>query len=681
MCTLLRHGDTVDPNDEHGAILFHHIPKCAGSSFSKVLTQGPGVRFRNVDGVGGHLGLKDLPGGRLVLAGHDLWGCHAELRQHQWAAYVTFLRQPEHILLSLYKFSRAKGLLPPWMDVGDFLLNHYPHNYLVAWLGSGDPDLAKDRLLDTFLHFGIVEEFSASLQLMARDLGFSCAEIPRTNVSGASQTRFPEQWREYFAEQNALDLDVYSWALDILEQRCRAAGVWQNRLGETQPDQTTWEKTAMEAWEANNYSLAISELESKQDRLDFASCSALANLYIARGDLEKARQTYEAGNATYPMKFDVSLAHLLTAQNNAPAAIALLRGHMAAVADLSYGFPDAYVPKQQLHTLHALAQVYFAQGLRDDALDCIHKAAALESTGCQGRLQLCRWLCDNGEFDVAERVLQSMAEPQGRGERASRLSLMAKVALAKGRPAEAMALHEEALSLARLNLQILQDAVVSARRASWHAWAIAQLHSFRAQVTSPSPHFAAGRELATTLFEAGQTDAALEVFSSLSSEEQDDRLAALAVFADTDSRAELTLERRLAGKGRILLVRASPWVHFFSFVSMLRRVHTGELDVMTAAPELLPADFKGVFGAVVPLPTGHYVSAHQFSEPESARLAAGYDAVVILTSFPEHAQYENIMRLVRPIPSAERFLYSVMQSTSVRFRDLLIPVREEAPRQ
>jgi hypothetical protein len=184
----------------------------------------------------------------------------------------------------------------------------------------------------------------------------------------------------------------------------------------------------------------------------------------------------------------------------------------------------------------------------------------------------------------------------------------------------------------------------------------------------------AGRELATTLFEVGETAAALDVFSSLASKAQDDELASLAAFADTGSREKLSLARCLGHKGRILLVRASQWVHCFHFVEMLRALAPGRVDLLTAFPVCLPADTLSQFSMVWPLPSGHYVAAHELPKLDPALFTEEYDAVVILTSFPDPAQYENILRLVRQISCTEKYMHSVAQATSIGFKQLLLPV-------
>lgn len=217
-----------------------HVPKCAGSSFRKVLEQWYGRRLIS------HYERKDrLPGRRNLergLFGRRRTGVcvhgHFNSRRGygvrdyypQADQFITILRDPFELHVSDYFYVKKKrergrdwdgkpwdGAVDNRSDLATFLTES-PRSYMLAYFPFElTMDNYRDRLEESFVHIGVAEDLQTSVDRLAERLGFPTVSVPRINVSKRNEA-VPEGARERFIEANPLAWAVYSYALERYRQ-------------------------------------------------------------------------------------------------------------------------------------------------------------------------------------------------------------------------------------------------------------------------------------------------------------------------------------------------------------------------------------------------------------------------------------------------------------------------------
>jgi hypothetical protein len=169
-----------------------------------------------------------------VVMGHLWFGLHDALPRP--AAYMTVLRDPVERVLSLYFYRKRRqgltGSLEDYLDARrDFEIDNGQTRYLCGRLEGEDVrftpctpamlDMAKRHLRDRFSVVGVSEHFDQSLLLMARTYGWHLPLYERHNVNRLRPRglRVPQRVRDRIAEQNRFDLELHTFARDLLEAR------------------------------------------------------------------------------------------------------------------------------------------------------------------------------------------------------------------------------------------------------------------------------------------------------------------------------------------------------------------------------------------------------------------------------------------------------------------------------
>lgn len=214
-------------------LLYMHIPKTAGSTFSQILSElyqsaARPCYFDQPEEILKELA-KDENNTIQCIYGHFLYGLHLHLPRP--ATYITFLRDPVERVISLYYFwqtydhSQQEALSK--MSLKEFILSdEYSQNsnhqtfYLAG--GTYDLQLAKDNLQKQFAMVGLTERFDESLFLFQKVLGWpKIKHYVSHNITPhrPRKDQIPSEVIELILHKNQLDCQLYEFAKELFEER------------------------------------------------------------------------------------------------------------------------------------------------------------------------------------------------------------------------------------------------------------------------------------------------------------------------------------------------------------------------------------------------------------------------------------------------------------------------------
>ena len=242
-----------------GVLVFVHIPKAAGSTLTDILVrqyardavyrcgrQRPGEVLPAADAAVEVNALPAFQSGSIrCVVGHVRFGVHCHLQRP--VTYITMVREPVQRIVSLYHYIRRTPQHPRHRELVDKNLTleqyvddpasaHTVDNVQVRQLYGGDPtdgpaslalEIVKKRLRDDFAAVGVAERFDASLLLYRRLLGWGTVYYRRQNVAPVRSPRVDGS-REVIRQierRNGLDLELYEYAVRLLEDRLGEHGV------------------------------------------------------------------------------------------------------------------------------------------------------------------------------------------------------------------------------------------------------------------------------------------------------------------------------------------------------------------------------------------------------------------------------------------------------------------------
>lgn len=299
-------------NSDKKALIFYHIPKCAGTSMNAMLAENFDQRLR-VHGFNDwktlhdaieKSGFNDAP---LLLFGHQTFGVH-ELFTDRACYYLTVLRDPVERILSHYRQERKRRF-------EDFSLEEFVekriHLNQVHLIGGGSFDLAKKRLTSCFDAFGLVEKLEDSLRWFQKRYKLKNMNISQLNKTKGNDDESDSHRRAHdiFARLNPEELEFYDFAVEEFERR-RQSDEPQNPPSDFPPqpkplpshhhdnspstgnvkffDPFKNVQTQVEDHDARGeYQLAIDLLESLEENVPFRS-DRLADMCEKAGNLERA---------------------------------------------------------------------------------------------------------------------------------------------------------------------------------------------------------------------------------------------------------------------------------------------------------------------------------------------------------------------------------------------------------
>lgn len=214
-----------------------HIPKCAGTSFRKVLKSWfgrrlflhyyneqrnkPPKKYRTYK-----LFNRKLLRPGLCIHGHfnGKRGHGAEDYYPELDQYITVLRDPFQVHLSNYFYAKTQGDNLLWAGKpSDIVFNNYGiENYLsekkksfiLNFLPAGiSLNNYRQILEEKFIYVGIAEDLQRSVEQLAIRLGFPPVKTQFQNVSPRKEG-IPDGAREEFIRNNPLEMALYEYALE-----------------------------------------------------------------------------------------------------------------------------------------------------------------------------------------------------------------------------------------------------------------------------------------------------------------------------------------------------------------------------------------------------------------------------------------------------------------------------------
>ena len=259
--------------DPQRPVIFAHIPKCAGTSFIRLLRRWyrdgyhhPHVNEKEQGTQLPRVSLRDEQGNWR----NDIQCIHAHFDHgrgyglpHQFPdvdQYFSFMRDPFDIVVSMYFFAKRKSAEGTFFYDGKQvdIRDNYPSvaDYVrdePKWLYHHLPqDITLENYLEEipkrFVYLGLFEDMDNSLKALARVLNKPYQPLPQVNVSTYDED-IPQDLREWFYEKHPLlkgyhDIArrTYLEPLDGLSSNdshsesgrsqsdSRATGLWQRLL-------------------------------------------------------------------------------------------------------------------------------------------------------------------------------------------------------------------------------------------------------------------------------------------------------------------------------------------------------------------------------------------------------------------------------------------------------------------
>ncbi len=214
--------------DNSITIIFNHVPKCGGSTFSSILFRNffsKGFRIYSCINFFSFYVLtrfkKELFSENNIIYGHFTWNIHKFIFDDSYNGkiyYLTLLRDPWEMFISSYKFNFRRKIIN--CDLISYFDRFYKHNFLTHWFGNGDLENAKKILQNKHFLFGLVEKYEEFLKIFG--YLFRIRKIEYTLMNKAVMEFSSEDLlnlKNKFVEKNHLDYEFYSFAKDLFDNR------------------------------------------------------------------------------------------------------------------------------------------------------------------------------------------------------------------------------------------------------------------------------------------------------------------------------------------------------------------------------------------------------------------------------------------------------------------------------
>ena len=246
-------------NRERSKVIFLHVPKTGGTTFSRVLQRvyGDSYTFFDDDAVDvfvSNLEAYECTEIHATLRGDQLvWGTKNIMKESNWRllsgvnVFVMFREPVEHYISSFYQaknFGKTLERTAAWKRFFPDTLDEYLENprfsnlqlkFLLGIAPEDDSPLTEadlqhaKRLISTLgINVGILERYSESLHLFENVTGskipLGIVVIRNKNRIPQTQRRVDDATRQRIRDLNALDQGLYDFAEKVFDDQIRGYG-------------------------------------------------------------------------------------------------------------------------------------------------------------------------------------------------------------------------------------------------------------------------------------------------------------------------------------------------------------------------------------------------------------------------------------------------------------------------